>query len=811
MKTRRFIQKSILSQAISFALMSGVVISTAYAAEEVDAEKKARELEVITVTAERKVTNLQETPIAVTAMSQENLSDQSITDVTDLTGFVPSLVISGQEDQSDIKIYIRGVGTNNPTETGDQGVGVYVDGVFAARSQGALALMYDLEGIQVLRGPQGTLFGRNNTGGALLLETVKPGDIFEGDFQMTYGNYNRQQMSGGITIPVTDGLSFRFAGYMEEDDGWVNAIDVDPRGSLHNYSGLETGRVANTNLKLNNTDVRSARITGAWDITDSLNWTASYETFSDAGNHGVLLNPVEVKKGNLDAFIDSAYSLDMESNVFRSTVSFDISNNINIEYLAGFSQLDRHQIVDQDAGVLSRFQEARTEYQYSDAASHEIKLQSIGDGPLSWTTGLYYFEEETDIRFDFDGQGSWLQGGASFNQPARGTESTAAYLQASYALTDNLNVTAGVRYTDDLKYDRGGRNITDCDNEFIRPTLGGSQLSVFEDFLNNSTGAEGSDGLDDNTGLERKRGQCASGTRNDIEAESDRTTYLIRADYTLDSHLLYASVATGYRAGEIQDAGESTAPEDSISYEIGSKSDFQTDVGDIRVNLSAFFIDYTDLIRSGWDEEKKQIINSNVAGAEITGFEAEVTWLIGEGGQLDFSGSLLDATYTEYYSASGGDNPNNPLITEGDKAGLYDLSGNSLPQSPKVSFSTNLSWEFPTNVGDWLPRINVRYVDDVFFRDQNEISSPINNMINDVEQSGTYFGSDAYGQKAHFKVNLGLKYFPTQGDWSLDLFVNNLTDEMTRSSSTTDNGTAAGAPGRYSEPRTFGLRFNTSF
>ena len=809
MKKTIFTKKNFISQSINYALMGGLAMSSANVfAEE---ENKDRELEIIEVTAERRVGNLQETPIAVTAMTQEGLLEQNIVDVTDLTAFVPSLVISGQEDQSDIKIYIRGVGTNNPTETGDQGVGVYVDGVFAARSQGALALMYDLEGIQVLRGPQGTLFGRNNTGGALLLESVKPGDVFEGDFQMSFGSFNRQQISGAVTLPVTDNLSFRVASYMETDDGWVNAIDVDPRGSNHNYSGLSTGRVANTNLKLNNTDVRSTRITGRWDIASNLQWTASYETFSDTGNHGVLLNPVEVEKDNFDAFIDSAYSLDMTSDAYRSTLSYDITDGINISYISGYSKLARHQTVDQDAGVLSRFQEARTEYQYSDANSHEIKVQSTGSGPFSWTTGLFYFEEETNIRFDFDGQGSWLQGGATFIQPARGTESAAAYFQASYALTDNLNVTGGVRYTDDLKYDRGGRNITDCGGEFIRPTLGGSNLVVFEDFLDNNSGSEGADGLDDYTGLERMRGQCAAGVKNDIEAESDKVTYLVRTDYQLDNHLFYASVGTGYRAGEIQDAGESTDPEESTSYEIGSKSDFKTDMGDVRLNLSAFFIDYKDLIRSGWDEEKKQIINSNVAAAEITGLEAEVTWLVGDGGQFDFSGSILDAIYTEYYSASGGDNPANPLITEGEKAGLYDLSGNSLPQSPEVSFSANFSWEFATEFGDLLPRINVRYVDNVFFRDQNEISSPINNVVNDVEQSGTYYGSDAYGQDAYTKVNLGLKYFPADGDWTLDFYINNLTDEMTRSSAVTDNGTAKGAPGRYSEPRTYGMRFNYAF
>ena len=410
-------------------------------------------------------------------------AENDISDVTDLSGFVPNLVVSGQEDQSDIKIFIRGVGTNNPTETGDQGVGVYVDGVYAARAQGALALMYDLENVQVLRGPQGTLFGRNNTGGALLLQTKKPRGEYEADLQLSAGSYNRMQLSGGMTVPVTDTLGIRIAGYTDKDDGWVEAINEDPRGDDHNYGNI-AGRTANTDVLLNNTKVSSARITGVWEPTDQLSVTAQYETFSDKGNGGILLSPVDVDAGVFQSYIDSPIFLDLSSDVFRSSVSYDLSDSLNLEYIFGSAELSRRQVVDQDAGILSRFQEARTEYQNTNSYSHEIKLQNFGDERLSWTTGLYYFREETGIRFDFDGQGAWLQGGASFIQPARGAESASVYGQLNYDLTDNLVVTAGVRYTDDLKYDRGGRNIMDCNNQFIQPTLGGSDLSVFNDFLN---------------------------------------------------------------------------------------------------------------------------------------------------------------------------------------------------------------------------------------------------------------------------------------------------------------------------------------
>lgn len=791
-------------------LLSIFSCGSAFAQNQESSEESTIEretLEEIVVTAERREASLQSTAVAVTALSQATLSENDISDVTDLSGFVPNLVVSGQEDQSDIKIFIRGVGTNNPTETGDQGVGVYVDGVYAARAQGALALMYDLENVQVLRGPQGTLFGRNNTGGALLLQTKKPGQDYESDIQLSLGSNNRQQVSGGITLPVSNNFAIRIAGYLDKDDGWADAIRHDPRGVEHDYGSI-AGRTVNHDVLLNNTKVNSARITGVWEPTDRASVTAQFETFSDKGNNGILLNPVDVNDGLYQAFIDSPIALDLSSNVFRSSVTYDWSDSVNVEYIFGAAELTRSQIVDQDAGILSRFQEARTEYQNTDSFSHEIKFQNLGDGPLSWTTGVYYFREETAIRFDFDGQGAWLQGGASFIQPARGAESTSVYGQFDYALSDNLVITAGARYTDDLKYDRGGRNIMDCDSEFIQPTLGGSALSVFEDFFNNRTGEEIADGLDDFTGEERLRGQCAVTKRNDVEAEGDKITYLGRVSYEWDERLVYASVGSGYRAGEIQDGGDVTNPENSVSYEIGYK--FNNDY--VRFNAAAFLVDYTDLIRAGFDEDENQIVTSNVAGAEIKGLEGEIVWLVGEHGTFELSGGYLDAKYTDYIVDSAGFGTNIPplLDANGEATGFYSLAGNTLPQSPEFSFNSTFRWEFETPYGFVTPRINVRYVDRVFFRDHNENSAEINNLVNDIEQTGLYIGNPA-GQDGYVKVNLGVSFVSLDNNLQIDWFINNALNEMTKSSSSVDNNTSAGFPGRYSAPRAWGVRASMNF
>ncbi|MFT7559020.1 MAG: iron complex outermembrane receptor protein [Flavobacteriales bacterium] len=787
--------------SIAIACVVGSSFGQAVMAQD-DAVERA--VEEVIVTAERREASLQSTAIAVSALTQESLIENDISDVTGLSGFVPNLVVSGQEEQSDVKIYIRGVGTNNPTEVGDQGVGVYVDGVFAVRAQGALALMYDLDSVQVLRGPQGTLFGRNNTGGAVLLQTKKPGSEFEGDFQLSYGSFNRQQVSGGVTLPISDNLSFRVASYSDSDDGWVKAIATDPRGDgdVTGFSGSSTNRIASPTMKLNNTDVASTRVTGVWGINDRLNWTASFETFADKGNGGILLNPVLVEDGIYEAFIDSPVSLDLQSDVFRSTLSYDITDGLNIEYIVGLSDLFRSQVVDQDAGITSRFQEGRTEYQKSSGQSHELKFQNTDGERIDWTAGYYYFEEDTDIRFDFDGREAWLDGGMSFNQPARGSVSEALYAQATYHLSDHLSATGGVRYTDDLKYDRGGRNITECNGDFINPTLGGSDLSVFEDFLNNRTGAEGADGLDDLDGTEARRDQCVATLRNDIESEDDQITYLARLSYEWDESLLYASLGTGYRAGVIQDGGESTDPENSKSYEVG----YKIDRGPVRFNAAAFFMEYTDLIRSGFSDVTNRIENSNVAGAEISGLEFELIWLVGSAGTFDLSGGYLDAKYTEYKVAGTSFGTNLSIGSDG----LVSLEGNTLPQSPEFSFNSNFRWDFDLSNGAVLtPRVNLRYVDEVYFRDENENGAPINNVIYTVEQTGYYSGNPA-GQEAYTKVNFGLNY--NSGDnWDVDLFINNVTDEMVKSSAAVDNNTASGFPGRYAPPRTYGVRLKTSF
>ena len=187
-------------------------------------QSAAGEVQEVIVTATRRETVLQRTPIAVSAFNQTALDRQQVTDVTDLARFVPSLQFNEQGDQSAIVLTLRGIGNDTAyTEVADPEVAIYIDGIYSPRAQGASTLFYDVERVEVLRGPQGTLFGRNATVGALSIVSAKPTlDKMYGYVDAVAGNYDRFGVRGALNLPVNDTLGFRLAFVTEQNDGYVD-------------------------------------------------------------------------------------------------------------------------------------------------------------------------------------------------------------------------------------------------------------------------------------------------------------------------------------------------------------------------------------------------------------------------------------------------------------------------------------------------------------------------------------------------------------------------------------------------------------
>ncbi len=337
----KLLKKKPVSLAVSAALIG--LMSFSALAEEVDKdEKEKQQLEVITVTATKMATNLMETPIAITAMDPESLIRQNIKDVSDLSGLVPNLQLGLSNGDSGVKASIRGVTSNNFTEIGDPAVGIHIDGIYSPRPQGSLALMFDLEQIEVLRGAQGTLFGRNSTAGVINIIPAKP------DFDETFGwttvqlgNYNAQQVRSVFNLAIADNFALRGAFMIDKRDGYINQKQdltdrgmklPDPNGDWGDYVWQGADGKPDVDMRLNkkvgaedyysNSDQWGARITGRWQINSEMDWIVGYEHYQNSGAGDVSLKDCEAAKG-------TRYACDSEDH-FDQTVLVNVPGKIDM-------------------------------------------------------------------------------------------------------------------------------------------------------------------------------------------------------------------------------------------------------------------------------------------------------------------------------------------------------------------------------------------------------------------------------------------------------------------------------------------------
>ena len=437
--------------AASTALAAALAYTTAAQAQaEPVAQRADASVEVpeIIVTATKRETSLQKTPIAISAFSQSTLDKQQVKDVTDLAKFVPSLQFAQQGDQSAILLTLRGIGNDSAyTEVADPEVAIYVDGIYSPRAQGASALMYDMERVEVLRGPQGTLFGRNATVGALSLITAKPQlDKFSGSVEAVGGSYNRFGIRGMINIPVTDTFAVRAAFITDRHDGYID-FQQAPNVAGVNRSAFVTG-----GKKYYAGDQKSARISALWAPSDRFHWNLSAEYYKDTGSPILaLMQTPRAGQKFWSAQIDTAPQQDRYSVSVRSSMSYDLTDHIQLDYIAGWSRIGGSGDSDADAGALpptgqvdangndlflGGFGENHTVSSRYDFMSHEVQLKSTGKNAIDWILGAYYSHEKNRIRFDIDQRNGYRDGtfswAGTFIQADREIDSRAAFPQKCF-------------------------------------------------------------------------------------------------------------------------------------------------------------------------------------------------------------------------------------------------------------------------------------------------------------------------------------------------------------------------------------------
>ena len=786
-------KQTFCASAAAIALIAG---APAVQAAEAVANGSATVSEVL-VTATKRTTALQDTPVAVTAINGATLQNEHVQTVADVTRLVPSFQATTEGDHGVITLTLRGIGNDSAkTEYADPEVALFVDGIYTPRAEGASALLFDLDSVEVLRGPQGTLWGRNSTVGAVNMQTAKAklGDTF-GNLMVGGGDFGRFSARGAVNIPLSDTFAVRVAFAKEQHDGYVKyqtpklpslasqqTAYLAGGGTLATFKPINASNFVQAGPGYSAQDQAAVRVSALWRPSDNLAWNFSYEYFQDRGTPNAnLMQQPRPGEDFWSALVDTAPYLHRDVHAFRSRVDWDLSDYLALDYVAGYSRFTGSSDFDQDGGAHvptsfatgATFQDDRTNYSRYTNYSHEVELRSKGDHTVDWILGLYYAAEDNSIRFDIpifngtkEGTVGW-QG--SFIQPKETVESKAVFGQATWHLTEALRLTGGARFTSDDRANKGGTNNAWAYNSAV------PQVPL-DPGTNPLTSAA-----------------FTTYQHNDGHYSSDKTTWLARAEYNLArSFLAYASVSTGYKSGGLQDGGVPYGPETLTNYEIGTKNTLFD--GRMTFNNAVFYEDFKDFQFSApvtFAGGNRGLATSNAAGAKVYGLESELTFVPTRNDTLQISASFL---HTKLGKLLAGSNDYSNLGVCPDKSisnPCEDVTGHKLPHSPNAAFQFVYQHEFELmNHGTLTPRISTHY----------ETSSWLS-VFNDGAGDK---------QRAYHRTDLNLTYrAPGDRPWTVQVFVQNVEDVKVRTNAgvTSDNIYTS----QYLPPRTYGATLNVDF
>jgi len=673
-------------------------------------------LEDIVVTATRVETDLMKTPLAVSAFSQEDLITAGIKDIRDAASLVPNFNIAFSPSDNGVQLTMRGINSNNFTEIGDPSVAFHVDGVYSPRPQGATALMFDLERLEVMRGPQGTLFGRNSAAGSVNVITAKP--VFDGIYGTIgaeLGNRNQRNLLGTLNVPLSDTFALRGNFFIEKRDGFADqdagTKDLEGVGNEGPDGIPDMDQRWNRRVKpadyYGNSDRWAARLSARWMPSDRFDWRVSYEKAQDnsagwpiAPNCEVNPDLCRYNGGGID-YIDPNVPgyLDMEMDAVRSHITFGLTDTIDAVYNFGWARQQRVQQWDGDmgwralpgpnTGWLNRQQPwpslylstADSDYK---SFSHELQLQGL-TGPVNWIVGYFNFSEDNSIIFDVEQPfccSLGALGGISFIQPERTLDSEAFFGQMTWHITDRWHLTLGYRRNEDTREDVGGRNIgcyggTGCSWSAGQiPFDGWPQTPGERDelLLPQFTSADLRAGM----GSQNRLANYQVFDLNDNKESFSNDDWRVGVDFDLNPDtLLYAYVATGSKAGSFGDGVDvcrcgrieifSYEPEEVTNYEIGYKAN----LWDGRLNLivTAFYTDFsnkqvTQFRNVGVVEDPPgtpvqpiqdigTLVTSNAGKAEIKGLEVEWNVIPWDNGLITGGIGLLDAKFLKWPGYAG--------------------------------------------------------------------------------------------------------------------------------------------------------------
>ncbi len=707
----------VLNQVLPVLALAAFMPSLAFSQTDTDAPKSQRPaLEEVVVSARKVTENLQDVPIAVTAFSGEKLGEDQIYDLMQLVGKVPSMTIQSQNN-IESEIFIRGVGTVRLNgATADASVGYFLDEVYIGRRGASTPPIFDLERLEVLRGPQGTLFGKNVVGGALNLTTAKPQFEMGGSGYLAVGDYGAISSGGHVTGPLSENAAVRFAFYQNKHDGYARNV----------VAGYE----------MEDLESYAARGSLLWNPNEDMTFELIVDGSTDTG-HGpsrhAVDNPFSPGIGPVTSAVSSdprtnhsPYAQWAKKDTSGITARFDWDlGAVNMTYLGAIRNGEADQAWSQ-AGAgspPSLTSSVLTQTEDNTGLTQELRFASEQDQRLRWLVGLYYLDDDTD-RTSRNTATSFLPGGAgSTGDVLDGdneyiqtgiSKNYAIFGDVNFDLTDTLTLSLGGRYTEDRKT----WDVEAVEYSYGRPGGVLSTAPLLGPFLVNTK-----------------------------ESWNEFTPKAILDWQVADSQLLYFSVAKGFKGGGWQGGAANAIaastpyePETAWNYEVGFKSELFD--RRVRLNLAAFYTDFEDLQVELLDDVNLVLVVANAADATIKGIEGEFEFLLHENVSLYSSASYIEAEYKNYIDPLRG----------------IDYSGNRIQRTP----------EFQGNVGLDL---NVPFSDDLEFQ---------GNIQYGYQSKMYYGPDNTNLEPGYGLLDLRAGIGSADGKWQVYGYMKNATDELYR-------------------------------
>lgn len=738
--------------SVILTLVSAVAMASAMSSTTAIAQESGLVLEEVIVTARKRDESLQEVPVSVTALAAE-LNKPSIRNLRDIEGYSPNVTIDNSgAGPGAAAISIRGVSYQEVDKSLDPSVGVIVDGVYLGTNVGQILNNFDIAQIEVLRGPQGTLFGKNTTGGVINVVRNKPTGEFGGELKAAFGSWDLQDYKGFVNFPIfEDTLAGKVYATDASDKGWLknttineNTSRIDSRSygfsllatptdnfeALFSYDRLEDNSDIVGGHNFNQDDSLICSLSGIIPGLNANETCASLDTGSDEDH--VSMNDHQYASVETDA-----YTLNMQWDVGPGVITAITGYRENVEFRRA-----EYDVSAADFFTLNFDQDY-------DQFSQEINFASTFSETFDFVAGVYYWESEYSQQSETVGliYNSFLlgkpAGTSSFLRQNQETESVAAYFSGDWHITEALTATVGVRYTQEEK---------DFKAHTVEDVIAGV-VTVAPVY-----------------------GQASE--------EWSETTPKLGLSYQLDDDILFfGSYAQGFKSGGYFGRNTGVAafttsydPETVDTFELGMKSDWMD--GRVRLNATIFSTDYDDKQEDNivpLSDGTVGTIVSNAASVEISGLELELVAALTESIRLQASYGYLDAEYKDYNADINGDG----VIT--------DNSDLTLRRTPENTFG--LSATYSENFGD------VAFVGDISYRWRDEIETiSDNDPIGHVDSYGLWSASADFTFSEQYQISV---------------YGRNLGDQ--RHAESVINIGPLTSTGTYNQPRNWGVEFSYTF